>query len=413
MELSRGWVTLSGILNGSYAIHKGRGQLPVASTRVGFPVDRCWINGAEIPLIAVNPDYPVVFETPEFIAVNPEDDGPFPPGIQVPVPVAVDQEFVRISLEGPGDAVALGGWEWLDPRSWFKKEVIIKHVPGSRAVPEYMNEHSTILHEVTVEMYREGWKPDDWDPADPHLYDGEFGEEVHRRMAARLNQREGWAAEVWLTRSADPAQRRILSIGAEPPGGTSGRGNIDAVRLKTGQTLSVGDVWDSNKVEHLFELKTSIDRGIDEGQKQWYRLLAGSAGFDWCTTAVKWTPHDGGGWKVTRKFFAKYQCLAAIGAAKKIALEHAGDVALLAVAAWAFYNNDQFDDDLFVLEASVNRVANLYRSGASWLDCYSELVVAAEDMRHYLSNFVDDPQSVNIGIGLALYTWMGHMPDPQ
>lgn len=102
------------------------------------------------------------------------------------------------------------------------------------------------IERIVNELTNSNWKP---------KYHGEFGMKVHELVTKRLNGKGQWVCDVWV----DP-DGKILSIGQRPqvsiPQGTV---QIDALYLKPEFKLKVGEKFNSDAVEDLYEIKTSAE----------------------------------------------------------------------------------------------------------------------------------------------------------
>jgi hypothetical protein len=143
-----------------------------------------------------------------------------------------------------------------------------------------------------------------WRASYPNDSDGSaFGKETHARVAARLNGRPGWISSAYF----DTNTRELLSIGSAPPGGTTNRTEIDVIKVKSGQALNIGDVYDPAKIESVWEVKTSVNGTMTTGQKGRYRVITGGDKFKTAVPRRKylstgWIDHPTGGglWKIQR-----------------------------------------------------------------------------------------------------------------
>lgn len=161
---------------------------------------------------------------------------------------------------------------------------------GMRVPPEVVREIEAAADHAATMMESEGWLPDN--PS----HSGAFGTEVHRRVTPILNQNPRWRADVYVA----TADRRILSIGAPPPGGVAGTTQLDALYLKAGYAPQVGEVLDPSRVEHYFDVKTNVDGRMTLEQKNRVRDILGADCDIWTTgTRRKWTLNQG--WHVPKR----------------------------------------------------------------------------------------------------------------
>ena len=145
-------------------------------------------------------------------------------------------------------------FEWR-PWAWFKSK-------------EPVFELSRIVHEVTQEMEEAQWDhvTEGYDPN----HNGAFGIEVEKRVSSRLPS--GWMSNIWVRKS----NHEILAIGEMPAGIPSSEiGEVDIVKLKPGQSLSVGETGWASKIDDAFEMKTSIGGRIRANQKALYGAIFG------------------------------------------------------------------------------------------------------------------------------------------
>ena len=144
---------------------------------------------------------------------------------------------------------------------------------------------------------------------------GAFGKEVHRRMALRMQGRPGWVSSVWVNRTT----LEIASIGPPPPGGLTGFTEIDLLRLRPGQSLGVGQVYNHDLVEELFEIKTSSQGQITPDQKMRLHELTNNRPFKLSTPKHRftsgWGDHPTGGkmWKIMAFFGVASTAYALLG----------------------------------------------------------------------------------------------------
>jgi hypothetical protein len=90
-------------------------------------------------------------------------------------------------------------------------------------------------------------------------YYGHFGMEVHNRIKQILSQKDpNWLFDVYVGPDG-----KILSIGGPPSSRIpSGSVQIDALYLKFGYQLKVGEKFDPDKILDLYEIKTSIEGDV-------------------------------------------------------------------------------------------------------------------------------------------------------
>jgi len=123
-------------------------------------------------------------------------------------------------------------------------------------VPEpYEIELANIILDETHEYDFETWKPDNFGTGNHNP--GQYGLELHQKIAARLSTRENWLANVY----ADHRTGRIVSVNGPPSSGSvAGLTQIDAIALKGDYRPGVGDILDGSRCE-IIELKFSL-RGL-------------------------------------------------------------------------------------------------------------------------------------------------------
>lgn len=208
------------------------------------------------------------YQTPEFMALLTGS---------LSDPDAPDFRILWIDGDGSAGGSYNPAWVWSSSQ-------------GMRVPPEVVREIETAADHAATMMEFEGWLPDN--PS----HSGAFGTEVHRRVTPILNQKPRWRADVYVA----TADRRILSIGAPPPGGVAGTTQLDALYLKEGYAPQVGDVLDPSRVEHYFDVKTNVDGRMTLDQKNRVRDILGADCDIWTTgTRRKWTLNQG--WHVPKR----------------------------------------------------------------------------------------------------------------
>ena len=108
----------------------------------------------------------------------------------------------------------------------------------------------------------------EWEPGNPSD-SGAFGKEVHRRVVNRLRGKSGWMINVVVENDTN----RILKIdgvGDRLP--QQGYTQVDILRTEKGilggyYSPNVGDVIDHNRLEDLYDIKTTMSGGFTPNQK--------------------------------------------------------------------------------------------------------------------------------------------------
>jgi hypothetical protein len=224
-------------------------------------------------------------------------------------------------------------------------------------------EMQKVVQQVTKQMKKQGWKPPL--PAPGRYPDpGAFGKEVDRRASQILGNRKNWATQVYV----DDATKRIVSIGAPPPGGGQALKNttqIDAAALKGGYRPVVGQIWDATKAD-VYEIKASAYGGyIADWQLSRLRAL----GSDGHVRLVR--PLDvykQGAWTVNARIKTVVRVLQLIG---------------LATAAWNVINYAEYDGEF-------NKLMSDIQTAAARKDPDQRLadgLLVLQDAKQYLSHF--------------------------
>ncbi len=280
----------------------------------------------------------------------------------------------------------------------YNPEVKIKTSPKLKEIPSDLSEAAHGLLDVIHEMKDEGWNGEGY----PDTDDGAFGTEAHKRLAAKLTVDPDWYSELYIR---SDGSKEVLSIGSPPPDIDSELyKTVDLLRAKPGYTPTIGAPLDLTKVERVIEVKTSINLKIDPGQKAWYKALTNND--YWIMTGTeRWVRNAdgvGGTWKVDRRFAIKLVGFAKSKVSTGKVVAGAGGAATLvgvATTAWNMWHYSKYDP----LWKQVVFEADKLRAQDGFNDKWGQTTIFVDTLRVYLSNFVADPTSLNLGNNLALY----------
>lgn len=243
----------SSILPGGLSVH----QVRVIDPRQGLSVMQ--IDGQAISLLA---DGQGGYVTPEFLAINPDTplDALNPSGLPL----------IRLS----GGLTAILSYN----PSGKQKTGNIKKLP-----PAYKKVASLINDDIIPAMQSANWTPTN--PNNP----GEFGSEVHRRLAAALQGNQNYLCNMIV----HPQTLVVIGYGAQ---GMPGMAQIDVMHVQRGYHPAMNDILDLSKVKMAFEVKSGLS-GLSSSQIEYYPGIFGGQGTRWdlVRSRTRWVPGIGGG----------------------------------------------------------------------------------------------------------------------
>ncbi len=240
------------------------------------------------------------------------------------------------------------------------------------------------IREAVVDMEVNPSWIDNYDPND----DGKFGKEVHRRVRSRLLDIGDiqWKTTVYVASDSHPTEpfRKILSIGDTPSGGVAGTTEIDVLRLKGDYNPQVGEILDPNKIDDIYEIKTSAGGKIDVNQK--FRLRA--VRNDKIKIAMSERRFTSTlGWHNTPRVVKVIKMLGIVG---------------LATSAYAIINSDTYDDEVDQIILKLDAA----KAEQDPAERKVEILLVIDDIRRYLDKF-DPGTMVNLVTTAEIYRILG------
>jgi hypothetical protein len=165
----------------------------------------------------------------------------------------------------------------------------------------------------------------------------QFGTVVHQKVVEYLEGVPGWVFDVWVSPDGT-----ILSIGGYPPGPIpDGATQIDALYLR--QPIKVGEKFDSNKVERLYEIKSGAREYVDRDQITRLKAVMRGREVMIVRSQINWDEKNRC-WVLNRKFMRSSIIMKGIVAA--VGLQE----------VWSFINTDQQDELLDEMDQSINLI---------------------------------------------------------
>lgn len=144
-----------------------------------------------------------------------------------------------------------------------------------------------VLVAQLVRDISEQLKSEEWTPANPNN-PGAFGIEVHSRVQAQLEGRQGWYTNVYIERETNT----VLAIGERPSVPLDEVTEVDVLRVADGYEVTVGQHLEPSRVVKIYEIKTSLYRDIPLSQQR--RLEAvGDKPFREMRSPYGWTRDTG------------------------------------------------------------------------------------------------------------------------
>lgn len=256
----------------------------------------------------------------------------------------------------------------------IKVEVLDHMAPEQRAIAE-------TTRDVIAEMRAEGWVSRN--TAD----DGDYGKEVHRRVAQRLAGRPNTYWSVWL----NPNTREIVSIGTQPSP-NAGMRELDVVCTEPGYTPQVGQQLDRTRVLSAAEIKTSITGYVDPKHRRFYDTAVGSNKWYVQNPVCRYT---GGGWVNVEKGVRTLQVAAVVG---------------MASSAFACANPAQYDE---LRDNMLHEWEQAQRPDLDDVERTARFAVFALAFRAYMINFTPDETAVNVLTYGAIMRHLGYEPHPD
>jgi hypothetical protein len=121
---------------------------------------------------------------------------------------------------------------------------------------------SSAIVDVTEEMHNQAWNGQGYSPDDA----GAYGKEVHRRIQNHPKMTSSrWLHDYWI----DINTKNVIQIGGDSPAGHDPQQiqQIDAMYVKSGYRPQVGDTIDPNKVQEVYDVKTSRTGRLSSAQR--------------------------------------------------------------------------------------------------------------------------------------------------
>ncbi|MBL8962523.1 MAG: hypothetical protein JNK70_00490 [Phycisphaerae bacterium] len=192
-------------------------------------------------------------------------------------------------------------------------------------VSRYEQELADAVKDVVEKLEMDGWTP----PIATD--DGAFGKAVHIEIAKKIKG-EQWLHNHWIELNTG----KIISIGeATPPIYTSQQiCQVDIMRAKKGYVPQIGEVLDVNKIENLYDIKTSKNGAIPKTQRnRLLQIIKSEQKLKMAASVRRWT--NAAGWNDAAALRKRLKMLAMVG---------------LATSAIAFVTNasepDRFRQDI-------------------------------------------------------------------
>lgn len=255
-----------------------------------------------------------------------------------------------------------------------KVEVLENMAPEQRAIAE-------ATRDVIEEMRAQGWVSRNTADA------GDYGKEVHRRVAQRLAGRPNTYCSVWL----DPDTRQIVSIGSQPSPLADMR-ELDVVCTEAGYIPQVGQQLDRTRVLSAAEIKTSITGYVDPDHRRFYNNAVGSDKWYVQNPIIRYT---GGGWVNVEKGIRTLQVAAVLG---------------MASSGFACTNPARYDE---LRDNMLYEWEQAQRPDLDDLERTARFAVFALAFRAYMINFTPDETAVNVLTYGAIMRHLGYEPHPD
>jgi hypothetical protein len=250
-------------------------------------------------------------------------------------------------------------------------------ISDSTKIPTRDKEIASIVDRVITEMMSSKWKPDQ--PRDP----GAFDKEVHKRVTRELTGREGWICDIYVENGTN----KVLSIGKAPPNGYRNTTQIDIIYVKSGYVLKVGDIIDINKIEEIYDIKTSITGNITPDQRHRLKYIIG---YDRDIKVVH-TPYRytiGQGWQANPRFSTTIRVFSALLA-----------IGTVAGTANAIVHSSAYDSEL---EDIINKSHQIRMESDPIIRKADASLLLAGPIRQYLSHFINDQMILDLAILKAI-----------
>jgi len=188
-----------------------------------------------------------------------------------------------------------------------------------------------------------GWTPQDT---------SQFGTVVHQKVAEYLEGVPGWVFNVWVGPDGT-----IFSIGGYPQGRIpSGTTQIDALYLR--QPIKVGEKFDPNKVERLYEIKSGARGYVNRNQITRLKAVMGGREIMIVRSHINWDEKNRC-WVLNRKFMRSSIIMKGIVAAMGLQ------------EVWSFINTDRQDEFLDEMDQSINLI-RFHAQQGNWEQVASE-----------------------------------------
>jgi hypothetical protein len=204
------------------------------------------ISGHTLPLSRVG----TYFETPPFLVIPPSESTPVPQNSGDKLFLTLDEGlWVMEYIVDSYSITILGQQLSLFQRIRRNTRGIVMYFLFPRDI-----QMRDAIQIVVNNLISSNFRPE---------YYGHFGMEVHNRIKQILSQKDpNWLFDVYVGPDG-----KILSIGGPPSSSIpSGSVQIDALYLKFGYKLKVGEKFDPDKILDLYEIKTSIEGDVRKDQ---------------------------------------------------------------------------------------------------------------------------------------------------
>jgi len=293
---------------------------------------RLFIAGQELPLRKQDN----FFETPKFITLI---------------------EGTNLSdMHSKYHFVVLKEGQWFMEYTWLDGGIVLFHQQPEilkqiqrkiqvwrlqRLKPDQQMAHA--VKYVVGYIINNGWTPQDT---------SQFGTVVHQKVAEYLEGVPGWVFNVWVGPDGT-----ILSIGGYPQGRIpSGTTQIDALYLR--QPIKVGEKFDPNKVERLYEIKSGARGYVNRNQITRLKAVMGGREIMIVRSHINWDEKNRC-WVLNRKFMRSSIIMKGIVAAMGLQ------------EVWSFINTDRQDELLDEMDQSINLI-RFHAQQGNWEQVASE-----------------------------------------
>jgi hypothetical protein len=225
-----------------------------------------------------------------------------------------------------------------------------------------------------------------WTPINPNN-PGEFGNEVHARVAAALQGNRNYLCNIII----NPENRIVIGYGTH---GVPGMAQIDVMHVARGYRPAIGDTLDLSKVKMAFEIKSGLN-GLSRPQFYNYPELFGAQGRGWdlVRSRVRWTAT--GGWSPVP--IINDEMLKFSKAARATSLV-APALTVGALVTHAFYASDE--RDLAIRQAIVAFEQGSRASSHALM--LNKAQTAFEYLNEYFSSFSGGHSGMTLGLTIGI-----------